>query len=257
MTSTLRYNVEKQLNFSSSHIDAKYIENAKDYSINNETIVINPHMWDVFVGKPVRNIIPAFSSTILKDITIEKAEALIAIEVKDIINIGNIILEHGWFLLGDTIEDPPSGSDTSEISYPKNTPLWKSPQYDAGIVEIDPYYMTRQAKTPTQKQSFVVKLNLWFAPSYTNCFIHNQHDFIEIHTQIFGTGRMQKFKAQDYGTLYEDMLMSPGFSTCVPFCQVEENNKYIYPWHQYYADTDCIWMAIEYHPLAKAETGAI
>ncbi len=65
---------------------------------------------------------------------------------------------------------------------------------------------------------------------------------------------MQKFKAQDYGTLYEDMLMSPGFTTVVPFCQVEDNNQYIYPWHQYYADTDCIWMAIEYHPLTKAET---
>ncbi|BAZ66917.1 MAG: hypothetical protein KME28_23695 [Pelatocladus maniniholoensis HA4357-MV3] len=252
MISTLAHNVEKQLNFCGSHIDAKYVENVRDYEINKATIVVNPHMWDVSVGKPVRNIIPAFSSTILKDITIEKAEVLILIEVKDFTNIGNIILEEGWFLLGNTIEDTPSGGDTSELPYPKNTPLWKSPQDEAGIVEIDPYYMTRQANTPSEKQSFVVKLNLWFAPSYTNCFIHNKHDFIEIHTQIFGTGRMQKFKTQDYGTLYEDMLMSPGFTTCVPFCQVEENSKYIYPWHQYYADTDCIWIAIEYHPLAKA-----
>ncbi len=252
MTSTLAFNVEKQLNFSGSHIDAKYVENVSNYYIKNETIVVNPHMWDVSVGQPVRNIIPAFSSTILKDITIEKAQALILIEVKDTTNIGNIILEQGWFLLGDTIEDSPNRGDTGELPYPKNTPLWKSPQDDAGIVEIDPYYMTRQANTLSKKQSFVVKLNLWFAPSHTNCFIHNKHDFIEIHTEIFGTGRMQKFKAQDYGTLYEDMLMSPGFTTFVPFCQVEENSQYIYPWHQYYADTDCIWMVIEYHPLAKA-----
>jgi hypothetical protein len=252
MTSTLIHNVEKQLNFSGSHIDAKYIVDVTNYYINNETIVVNPHIWDVSVGQPIRNIIPAFSSTILKDITIEKAQALILIEVKDTTNIGNIILEDGWVLLGDTMEDSPNGGDTREIAYPKNTPLWKSPQDDAGIVEIDPYYMTRQVKTPSEKQSFVVKLNLWFAPSHTNCFIHNKHDFIEIHTEIFGTGRMQKFKAQDYGTLYEDILMSPGFTTAVPFCQVEENSKYIYPWHQYYADTDCIWMAIEYHPLAKA-----
>ncbi|MGH8002829.1 MAG: hypothetical protein ACREPR_26195, partial [Brasilonema sp.] len=188
MTSTLAYNVEKQLNFSSLHVDAKYVENVRNYHINSETIVVNLHMWDVNVGKPVRNIIPAFSSTILKDITVEKAEALILLEVKDITNIGNIILEKGWFLLGDTVENPPSSGDTSELPYPKNTPLWKSPQDDAGIVDIDPYYMTRQAQTLSEKQSFVVKLNLWFAPSHTNCFIHNKHDFIEIHTQIFGTG---------------------------------------------------------------------
>lgn len=252
MISTQAYNAEKQLNFSGSHIEAKYVENVRDYDIKNETIVINPHMSDVEVGEPVRNIIPAFSSTILKDITIEKAEALILIEVKDTTNIGNIILENGWFLLGDTVDNPPSNGDTSELPYPKNTPLWKSPQDDAGIEDIDPYYMTRQAKTLSEKQSFVIKLNLWFAPSHTNCFIHNKHDFIEIHTQIFGSGRMQKFKTQDYGTLYEDMLMNPGFTTFVPFCQVEENSKYTYPWHQYYADTDCIWMAIEYHPVDQA-----
>jgi hypothetical protein len=252
MVSTQARNAEKLLSFSGAHIDAKYVESVSDYYIKNETIVVNPQMLDVYVGKPVRNIIPAFSSTILKDITIETAESLILVEVKDVTNIGNIILEDGWFLLGDTMQDSVSDDDSTELSYPKNTPLWKSSQDDAGIVEIDPYYMTRQRQTPSEKQSFLVKLNLWFAPSHTNCFIHNTHDFIETHTEIFGNGRMQKFKAQDYGTLYEDILMSPGYTTFLPFCQVEENNQYIYPWHQYYADTDCIWMAIEYHPVNKA-----
>lgn len=128
--------------------------------------------------------------------------------------------------------DHPNNADSTELYYPKNTPLWKSPQDDAAVVEVAPYYMTRQAETPGKKERFLVKLNLWFAPSHTNCFTHNQHDFIEIHTQIFGVGRMQKFKAQDYATIYEDLLMSPGYTTYLPFCQVEE--KYLYPWPQYY-----------------------
>lgn len=252
MVSVQTCNKEKRLNFAGVHIEAKYVENVRDYYIKNSTIAVNPHMTDVYVGKPVRNIIPAFASTILKDIIVEKAESLILLEVKDATNMGNIILEPGWFLLGDEMPDPPNNSDSTEMYYPKNTPLWKSPQDDAGIVEVDPYYMTRQAETPGKKERFMVKLNLWFAPSHTNCFIHNQHDFIEIHTQIFGVGRMQKFKAQDYATIYEDQLMSPGYTTFLPFCQVEEKNTYLYPWHQYYSDTDCIWMAIEYHPQDKA-----
>jgi hypothetical protein len=47
--------------------------------------------------------------------------------------------------------------------------------------------------------------------------------------------------------------MSPGYMTPVPFCSVEENTRFIYPWHQYYADTDCIRLAIEYHPSVGNE----
>ena len=92
---------------------------------------------------------------------------------------------------------------------------------------------------------------MWVAPSQTHCFIHNKHDFIEIHSQIFGHGRMQKFKAQDYATLYEEIPMSPGYTTPLPFCHIKDNRTFVYPWHQYYTETDCIWLAIEYHPAGK------
>ena len=60
---------------------------------------------------------------------------------------------------------------------------------------------------------------------------------------------MQKFNAQDHATLYHDEMMSPGYTTSVPFCRVTDPHTFVYPWHQYYADTDCIWMAVEYHPV--------
>lgn len=249
---TQEQNKIKQLYFSGSHICANFIENVNDYYIQNRTVAINPNTSDAYVDEPPRNIIPPLSSTILKDTHIAKANSLILLEVREPNNVGNIILEQGWNLYGNLIGDAPSNRDTNELPYPKNTPLWRSPQVSVGFVEFDPYVVTRQTYTLEEKEKFQVKVNLWFAPANTNCFIHNKHDFIEIHSQVFGHGRMQKFKAQDYDALYEDILMSPGYTTSVPFCQFEGKNQFSYPWHQYYADTDCIWLAIEYHPQDKS-----
>ena len=55
---------------------------------------------------------------------------------------------------------------------------------------------------------------------------------------------MQKFHSNDFKSIYEDVHMAPGF-THNPFAGVKDNG---YGWHQYYSDTDCIWMAIEYRP---------
>lgn len=223
-------NKVKRLNFSGTYIEAKYVENVEKYSIQNRTIVINLQASDAYLSEDPASIIPAYSSTIFKDTNIEKAESLLLLEVVETRNIGKIVFEQNWDLLGNLIG-----------GFPKDVPLWRSPQDEAGIVELDPYVMTRQSSTPHQKEKFSVKVNLWFAPSLTDCAIHNQHDFIEIHTQIVGQGRMQKFKDKTFNSLYEDMLMSPGYTTSVPFCQVQKQHKYTYPWHQYYADTDCIW----------------
>jgi hypothetical protein len=239
------HNAVKKLNFSGMHIHAELVEPVENYHIQERTIVINPHMANVYVGGELRKPIPPMSSTILEDTCIEQAASLILLQVKEEANIGNIILEPGWNLYGNLVKKMP-GKDKS-LPYPKNTPLWRSPQDDAGIITFDPSVILGQATAPQGQQAFQIKVNLWFAPSKTSCFIHNQHDFIEIHTQVYGFGRMQKFRAQDYNTLYEDILMSPGYTTPVPFCNVGPNTTFIYPWHQYYADTDCIWLAIEYH----------
>lgn len=53
----------------------------------------------------------------------------------------------------------------------KNAPLWRSEKERIGNLEF----------------------NLWYAHAGTHCGIHNQHDFPEVHTQIYGIGRMQKF----------------------------------------------------------------
>lgn len=242
-------NQVKQLDFSDFYIDAKFVENVRDYYISNYTITINPNITEVYLDKLSRNTIPPLSSTILKNTPIEKAASLILLEVKQDESVKNIISESGWDLYGNILGELLPPENPNELQYPKDTPLWRSPQISLGYFESNPYVMTRQAISLTKWQQFEIKVNLWFAPANTNCFIHNKHDFIEIHSQILGQGRMQKFKAQNHSTLYEDIFMSPGYTTPTPFCEVKEDNQYIYPWHQYYADTDCIWLAIEYHPV--------
>jgi hypothetical protein len=59
---------------------------------------------------------------------------------------------------------------------------------------------------------------------------------------------MQKFRENDITTLYQDIVMGPGYTTPDPFCCVTDGSTFHYPWHQYYSDTDCIWLAVEYHP---------
>ncbi|AOX02152.1 hypothetical protein BJP34_24340 [Moorena producens PAL-8-15-08-1] len=236
----MKANQVKQLNFSGAYIDGKYVENVENYPINSRTITVNPEETDAYLSETNTSIIPAFSSTILKDTTVKKAKSLLLLEVVESKNIGKIVFEPGWNLLGNL------------INFPKDVPLWKSPQDEAGILEVDPYFMARQSSTPHQPEKFSVKVNLWYAPSRTDCAIHNQHDFLELHTQVLGQGRMQKFKEEDFDTLYEDLLMTEGYTQIVPFCEVHENQHYTYPWHQYYSDTDCIWMAIEYHPIKRS-----
>jgi len=244
-------NAIKQLNFSGAHIEAQLVESVKDYPIQDRTIVINPNIENVYVAEPPRKPIPPFSSTILKDTHIEQATSLILLRVKDETNIGNIILEPGWELYGDIVKKTAGKNKGQGQPFPLNTPLWRSPQDDAGFITFDPSYVLDMSGSPRIQERFQIKVNLWFAPNHTNCFIHNQHSFIEVHTQVYGQGRMQKFKAQDYQTLYEDQLMSPGYTTPVPFCRVGPDGSFVYPWHQYYSDSDCIWLAIEYHPSRR------
>lgn len=100
----------------------------------------------------------------------------------------------------------------------KDVPLWRSQKE-----RIDSY-----------------EFNLWFARSGTSCGIHNEHAFKEVHTQIYGIGRMQKFKNKSPESIYNEVYMPPGF-THKPFYSTDN----VYPYHQYYADTDCLWLAIE------------
>ena len=73
----------------------------------------------------------------------------------------------------------------------------------------------------------------------TNVGLHKQHSHMEVHTQLLGYGKMQKFEENNYDTLYQEEILAPGY-THEPF-YTEEN---VYPWHQYQSISDSVYLYV-------------
>jgi len=244
----MAHNAVRQLNLSQRYIDARYVANAKELRIEGRAIVVNIVTSAVPMGETPQKTIPPLSSAFLQDTSIEQADSLVVLRFAEEREenpgeISGIVREPDWKLLADVLD-----------GFPRDTQLWKGPQDEAGLVSFMPESLLAQCGPAGEERDFRVKVNLWFAPAGTDCRIHNIHEFVEVHTQVHGFGRMQKFRGPDHGTLYEDVLMSPGV-THTPFCVTGPGSTFEYPWHQYRADTDCVWLAVEYHEVRKEEGG--
>jgi hypothetical protein len=240
----MRNNAAQPIRFSEKYLTTIWLTAVNEYYVANRTIVINLGNKKARIAVLPETSLQPRTSTILNQVTIKDGDSLLLIEIVNDTNIGGIVLESGWNQLGEI------------ANFPKDVPLWKSPQYEVGIARFDPYFVTGLSEhvEDGQVKQYTVKVNLWFAPAKTNCAIHNSHtvpEMLEVHTQIYGIGRMQKFHANELSTLYQDVTMSPG-ETHIPFASVGEGGGFVYPWHQYYADTDCIWVANEFHPITNA-----
>lgn len=228
-------NTIRTLDFLAKEIEVSVITNVVNYKIVEYTTVINIGTTNAYIDYIPAKFIPPLNSTILKNVNIKSAEALILIKTKFNKKIDKHCFDNIWNLYSDLHPD-----------FPK-IPLLISPQLDTYDVELDMYKLLGEQHVTEKKQKFIIKTNFWYAEPDTDCVIHNKHDFMEVHTQIFGSGRMQKFEQNDNATLLEDIIMSPGYTTPIPFCSFSNDKYFNYPWHRYYADTPCIWMAIEYH----------
>lgn len=206
-------------------IDAELVTGVKSFPVRGRVIVVNPSPTPAYVAADPRRFVPPFSSTILVDVTIEHADSVVLLRSAET-DMAALVDQQGWHRF--------EGLDAR---------LWRGPRSPIGSVAFDPGRVLGGA--PLADWEFDVGVNLWFAPSGTDCGIHNEHDFLETHTQVHGHGRMQKFTAPRHDALYEDVPMSPGV-THVPFCGMA-GKEFRYPWHQYRADTDCVWLAVEYH----------
>lgn len=184
-------------------------------------------------------------------------------------------------------------------------PLWVSSQaVMTGLkMAFDPFKVANQ-QTPNgfKPVAFDIHTNMWWLPAMSDAAVHYCHyaNFLEVHTQLMGVGRMQKFTdkvarpkctfgqtrlgatpyplgttnpppgAGYYGVsgihdtspgfpnMFEEYRLAPG-DTNVPFPNVEMTNVadvrtlyFDYPWHQYYSDTDCLWVVWELVPVGQA-----
>lgn len=226
----------RDLSFADDFIMAQLVEDPADFLVE-DAVVVNLSPLPMVTGTDHPAIVPAWKSTWLKGGVIKSGERAALVKVRRATNLGGVVFR-GWDWLGNRIR-----------SFPRDTPLYISSQDHVGTVETDPRVFTNERSTHESPQVFDLKLNLWWSPGDTDCFIHHEHPFLETHTQIHGLGRMQKFHERDVSTLYEDVLMPVGYSHD-PFCRVTGPNQWTYPWHRYYADTDSVWLAIELHPRA-------
>jgi len=225
----------RSLSFSDTAIEAGIGENLVNLGVEEGTIV-NLSPEPLTIGGAVPGIVPPWKSTYLRGGLIAQARRAAVLRIRNPTNLGGVIFR-GWDWLGNRIR-----------SFPRDSPLYISSQDSVGRVRLDPFVFTNERRQPAEEQEFELKLNLWWAPGHTDCSIHNEHAFLEVHTQIHGLGRMQKFREHDPDSLYEDVLMPVGM-THDPFCRVAGPSAWEYPWHRYYSETDSIWLAIELHPL--------
>jgi hypothetical protein len=227
-------NHTRRLAFADDYLEAVLIENVVDCPVSG--IVVNLDAEPVLVeGAPPSPIRPWRSLTATNG-RVRKAGRIAVLKVRNLENLGGVALR-GWSWFGDIYG-----------GFPRQTPLYMSAIDTVGQIDADPHFFTGERAVSEVRQTFELKLKCWWSPNETDCFIHNEHPFLEVHTQIHGFGRMQKFRERDAATVYEDVVMAPGF-THEAFCVVAGRNQWAYPWHRYYTDTESIWLAIELHPL--------
>jgi hypothetical protein len=228
------YNQSRSLSFSNEWIESLLVTAAHDLPVDDAIVVNLSTTPLLFAAGDNHGTIPPWKSTILRHCTVKSGERLALLHVRQRSNLGAVALAWDWY-----------GHNNPQ--FPRGTPLYISSQDDIGNVEFDPLAVFTHVNSASLRR-YRLKLNLWYTPEETDCLIHTGHQFLEVHTQVLGTGHMQKFRENKADTLFEEVTVAPGF-THDPFFTLGASGDFKYPWHRYYADTDCIWMAIELHPL--------
>jgi len=230
------YNQRRSLSFSNDWIEGLLVSAVRELPVE-DAIVVNLSTTPVHyrAGGDHGTIIP-WKSAMLRHCTVENGETAALLHVRQRTNLGGVALGWDWY-------------GHRNPQFPRGTPLYISSQDEIGDVQFDPLTtFTHETSVSSSPRRYRLKLNLWYTPEETDCGIHTGHEFLEVHTQVLGTGHMQKFRENNSGTLYEDVPMPPGF-THDPYFTVGNNRCLSYPWHRYYAETDCIWMAVELHRI--------
>jgi hypothetical protein len=251
-------NIEKQLCFADENIEAKWINNIENFYIPTKSIVFNLSNRNAYIEDGLEQCLLPRTSAIFSNVMLKKADSIILVRVKNTITLEKISSSPNWRLAEDISLESKHDSSLGQLKikktiYPNTISLWYSSQAILETQQLDPLFVSNQSKMELNKSNFLVKVNLWFAPSHTDCSIHREHNFMEIHTQISGNGQIQKFLSNQIQSLYQTIMMPEGY-THQSFFRVLDDGSFLYPWHQYYADTDCLWMAIEFHPESDKTT---
>jgi len=177
-----QYNQRRSLSFSNNWIESFLVSAVREMPVE-EGIVVNLSPTDLRyrVGADHGTILP-WKSAMLRQCTVESAETTALLHLRQRTNLGGVAL--GWEWYGQ--RNP---------QFPRGTPLYISTQDEIGDVQLDPIAaFTHETSVSPSPRRYRLKLNLWYTPEETDCGIHTGHKFLEVHTQVLGTGHMQKFR---------------------------------------------------------------
>lgn len=201
------------LDFAAPFFRVEYLENEAEYFIKEKSLVFNFSTEDgqnVFVkGIPVLPL----KGTIVQNVAITHVRQALVVKNYD----KDADKPEFWTAIKATW---PTLFQVSGLERHRGIPYYKSPQVTVGGRRINFCYA--EAMSPSGK--------------------HKTHipDFDEVHAQILGFGKMQKFTKDNDETFYQEVIMAPGIVHDKFY-----NKNGDYPWHQYYSITDCVYMPIE------------
>jgi hypothetical protein len=200
----------KSLQFPEPFYTIKVIHEEKQYKIDKKSIVINLGNKDIPVkDKPLGYL----KSTIVKNVILNDIQRALVIEDYEK-NSSNPEffneIKKRWRLM----------FDISKQERHKGIRLWRSPKEKVDNIDLNLCYISANVDTGPHKG--------------------HSSNFMEVHTQLLGYGKMQKLEENDINTMYQEVILAPGY-THEPFF----NEDNVYPWHQYHSISDAIYMPIE------------
>src|SRR5579871_3705372 len=141
------------LSFANRHINALLLPAGARYKITDPMVIVNLSPRPVTLDPQSPPLRP-WRSTIIQgtDLCLSESVALLRIVLAD--NIGELA-SGAWPLYGKTTKGP---------DFPRQTPLWISPQDDVLDVDLDPRHFTGESSVADHLRPFRLKLNLWYAP---------------------------------------------------------------------------------------------
>ena len=172
----------KSLQFPEPFYTIKAIHGEKEFGVGQKSVVVNLSEKNIWVkDKPLGFL----KSTILRNVTIRDIERGLVIEDYEKSNkqadFFNEIKKQ-WRLM----------FDMSRQERHKGILLWRSPKEKVDNIDLNLCYISANVDTGPHKE--------------------HSSNFMEVHTQLLGYGKMQKLEENDINTMYQEVILAPGYT---------------------------------------------
>lgn len=213
----------RDLDLGKPFFNIKYVEGEKEYFVDPLSIVAN------LSYKKMQNII-------IERMPLYPLKGTIVKNVK-LLDIDSAVI----------LEDYTKGTDDPSY-FDKIRSVWPFVYSRTGLEQHKDLQFYSPSSNVVVKDNMT--LTITHAPANTDGNFHKDHpgDILEVHLQVLGYGKMQKFYKNDLNTKYQEFILSPG-----NIHDIFYDNNFNYPWHRYQSITDVVFMGIK-RPLEKIDS---